>query len=119
MKTMVINPDMKPSFQTVALPVAIRKKMGITAMKVYAADGLHGQAKPEKLLYYSLSLPIAAAIIGMPNLPHIEDNARMVRAFQPLPAEEMRTMEDTLSTRNKLALDLYFQNHSDHHYVAV
>ena len=78
-----------------------------------------GQAKPEKLLYYALSLPIAAAIVGMPNLQHIEDNARMVRAFQTMPAEEMRTMEDTLSTRNKLALDLYFQNHSDHHYIAV
>lgn len=118
-KTMVINPDIKASFQTIALPVAIKKKMGITAMKVYAADGLHGQAKPEKLLYYSLSLPIAAAIVGMPNLQHIEDNARMVRAFQPIGAEEMRSMEETLSTRNKLALDLYFQNHSDHHYVAV
>ena len=33
-------------------------------MKVYAADGLQGQAKPEKLLYYALSLPIAAAIVG-------------------------------------------------------
>ncbi len=118
-KTMVINPDMKASFQTVALPVAIKKKIGVTAMKVYAADGLQGQAKPEKLLYYSLSLPIAAAIVGMPNLQHIEDNVRMVRAFQPIAAEEMRNMEETLSSRNKLALDLYFQNHSDHHYVAV
>ncbi len=119
-KTMVINPDMKPSFQTVALPVALRKKMGVTAMKVYAADGLQGQARPEKLLYYSLSLPVvAAAIVGMPNLRHIEDNARMVRAFQPMPADEMRSMEETLSSRNKLALDLYFQNHSDHRYVAV
>ena len=118
-RTMVINPDMKPSFQTVALPVAIKKKMGITAMKVYAADGLQGQASPEKLLSYSLSLPIAAAIVGMPNLQHIEDNARMVRAFRPMAPEEMRGMEETLSSRNKLALDLYFQNHSDHHYIAV
>lgn len=116
--TMVINPDMKPSFQTVALPVALKKKMGVIAMKVFAADGLQGQAQPEKLLYYSLSLPVAAAVVGMPTLHHIEENTRMARAFQALPSDEMRSMEDSLSSRNKLALDLYFQHHSDH-YSAV
>ena len=116
--SMVINPDMKPSFQTVALPVALKKKMGVIAMKVFAADGLQGQIAPEKLFSYSLSLPVAAAVIGMPTMHHIEENTRMARAFQPLPPAEMRTMEDTLSARNKLALDLYFHHHSDH-YPAV
>ncbi len=115
---MVINSDMKPSFQTVALPVALEKKMGIIAMKVFAADGLQGQAKPEKLFSYSLSLPVAAAVVGMPTLHHIQENARMARAFQPLQPEEMRSMEEALSGRNKLALDLFFQHHSDH-YPAV
>jgi hypothetical protein len=57
---MVINPAMKPSSQTVALPVATRKNLGVIAMKALAADGLVGQAAPEKLLYYSLSLPVVA-----------------------------------------------------------
>jgi uncharacterized protein len=115
---MVINPDMKSSFQTIALPVALKKNMGVIAMKVFAADGLQGQIKPEKLFSYSLSLPVAAAVVGMPTMHHIEENTRMARAFQPLPSDEMRSMEETLSSRNKLALDLYFHHHSDH-YPAV
>jgi aryl-alcohol dehydrogenase-like predicted oxidoreductase len=48
--TMVIDPEIKQSFETVALPVAKRKNLGIIAMKVFAADGLVGQVAPEKLL---------------------------------------------------------------------
>jgi uncharacterized protein len=47
---MVPNPAMKASFETLALPVAIRKKMGIVGMKVFAQDALIGQAAAEKLL---------------------------------------------------------------------
>src|SRR5580692_7025995 len=47
---MVINEAMKPSFQTIALPVANRKKMGVIAMKVFAQEGLLGQAPLEKLM---------------------------------------------------------------------
>jgi hypothetical protein len=36
----------QPSFETVALPVALRKKMGVTAMKIFAQDVLVGQAPP-------------------------------------------------------------------------
>ena len=36
--------DAQPSFETVALPVALRKKMGVTAMKIFAQDALVGQA---------------------------------------------------------------------------
>jgi predicted aldo/keto reductase-like oxidoreductase len=113
--TMVINPVMKPSFETIALPVAVRKKMGIIAMKVYAADGLAGQAPPEKLLYYSLSLPVALAVVGMPKLELIDENVRMVKAFKPLDKSEMHELSNALSDKNKTALDLYLQNHSDHY----
>src|SRR5207245_5576353 len=37
---MEINEAMKTSFQTIALPVANRKKMGVIAMKVFAQEGL-------------------------------------------------------------------------------
>src|SRR5947199_10230676 len=36
------------SFETTALPVALHKKMGVTAMKIFAQDALAGQAPPEK-----------------------------------------------------------------------
>jgi uncharacterized protein len=115
---MVIDPGMKPSFQTVALPVANRKNLGVIAMKVFAADGLVGQAAPEKLLYYSLSLPVSLAVVGMPNAQLIEENTRMARAFKPMPKTEMESLEQGLSGRNKLALDMYFNHHMDH-YPAV
>jgi predicted aldo/keto reductase-like oxidoreductase len=111
--SMVIDPDLKTSFETVALPVAKRKNMGIIGMKVFAADGLVGQAKPEKLLYYALSLPVSAVSVGMPTLQHIEDSTRMAREFQPLRPDEMRQLSDHLSSQNKTALDWYFQHHRD------
>src|ERR1700693_1410191 len=69
---MEINEAMKTSFETVALPVAVRKKMGIIAMKIHAQEGLTGEAPAEKLLYYSLSLPVSVAVGGMPTLDFIQ-----------------------------------------------
>ena len=110
---MVPNPEVKTSFETLALPVALRKKMGVLAMKAFAQDTLIGQAAPEKLLYYALSLPVTAAVVGMPQLEHIEDNARLAKAFQPLPPAEMKRMSGSLSQKNKQALDLFFKHHVD------
>ena len=111
--SMVPNPAMKPSFETTALPVAVRKKMGVLAMKVFAQDGLAGQASIEKLLYYTLSLPVGAAVVGMPKLEHIVDNVRLAKAFRPLGRSEMRELSGRLSAKNKEALDLFFRNHAD------
>jgi len=72
-----------------------------------------GRATPEKPLYYTLSLPVAAAVVGMPKLEHIEDNVRLARAFQPLPKAEMKAMAAALSENNKQALDLFFRHHVD------
>lgn len=110
---MVPNPRMKPSFETLALPVAVRKKMGILGMKIFAQDALVGQAQPEKLLYYTLSLPIAAAVVGMPKPQQVDENIRLARAFQPLPEPEMKSMSHALSRKNKEALDRSFRRHVD------
>src|SRR5271157_245459 len=110
---MVPNKAMKLSFETTALPVAVRKKMGVLGMKVFAQEALVGQATPRELLYYTLSLPVAAAVVGMPKLEFLEENVRLARAFQPLPASEMRELSGRLSARNKLALHRFFQHHVD------
>jgi len=110
---MAINPDIKTSFEAVALPVATRKKMGIIAMKVYAQDGLAGQAPSEKLLYYALSLPVSLAVVGMPTLQMLEQNVAMAKAFKPMPKPEMKELSQILSGKNKMALDRYFSNHID------
>ena len=110
---LVPNALPNPSFETVALPVANRKNIGVIAMKIFAQDALTGQATAEKLLYYSLSLPVAAAVVGMPKLEHIEENVRLVKAFRPLPGPEMQRLSRALSTKNKASLDLYFRSHVD------
>ncbi|MBM3787165.1 MAG: aldo/keto reductase, partial [Acidobacteria bacterium] len=110
---MVINQELKPSFETVALPVALRKKMGVLAMKVYAADGLVGQAPMSKLLYYAMSMPVSACVVGMPKLEFIRENVSMAQGFRPMPDQERRQLSDALSSKNKVALDRYFRDHVD------
>jgi aryl-alcohol dehydrogenase-like predicted oxidoreductase len=104
---------MRAGFETTALPVAVRKNMGVIAMKVFAQDELTGEAPGEKLIYYSLSLPVATAVIGMPSLEILEQNAALVRRFQPLPRAEMDRLAGELSRKKKAALDSFFERHVD------
>lgn len=101
------------SFETTALPVALKKNMGVTAMKIFAQDALVGQAPPEKLIQYSMSLPVAACVIGMPKMQHVEQNIAAAKAFKPMPLEEMRRMSGELAPKNRLALERYFRDHID------
>jgi aryl-alcohol dehydrogenase-like predicted oxidoreductase len=110
---MVPNPEIHTSFETLALPVAQRRNMGVLAIKAFAQDHLIGQAPLDKLLYYTLSLPITAAVVGMPKIEHIADNVRMAKAFQPLPPAEMKSLGESLTTRNRAALDDFFRHHVD------
>ena len=65
---------MHDSFESLALPVANRKKMGVIAMKVFAQEGLVGKAPVEKLIQFSMSLPVSAVVIGMPRLDFVDQN---------------------------------------------
>ena len=110
---------MKMSFESVALPVAVRKNMGVIAMKIYAADGLVGQASPEKLIQYSLSLPsVALCVIGMQKLEFIDQNCQIVKNFRPMPKHEMEEMGGRLSDKNKAALDYFLHHHRDEYSAA-
>ena len=110
---MVPNPAMRSAFESLALPIAVRKQMGILGMKVFAQDALIGQATPEKLLYYTLTLPVTAAVVSMPKFEHIDHNAALARAFQPLSPHEMKDLSTRLSEKNKQALELFFRRHVD------
>jgi predicted aldo/keto reductase-like oxidoreductase len=103
------------SFEALALPVAQRKNMGVIAMKVFARDALSGQpeATARNLLYYALSLPVATAVVGLPTVQHLEENIRLVQAFQPLTKAAMQQLSQALSTRNKTALVEFFRYHVD------
>jgi len=110
---MVINPEMKPSFQTIALPIANRKKMGVIAMKVSAQEGLLDEAPFEKLMYYSLSLPVTLVTVGMPKPEFIDQNVALAKAFKPMPKSEMQALSKRLSDKKKTALDRFFSHHID------
>ena len=101
------------SFEGLALPVANRKKMGVIAMKVFGQEHLVASAPVEKLIGYSLSLPVSACVAGMPKMEHIEENIRVAKAFKPLSQKEMKTLSDDLSSKHKLALDMFFRDHID------
>ncbi|MGH9632921.1 MAG: aldo/keto reductase [Bryobacteraceae bacterium] len=101
------------TFESLALPVANRKRMGIIAMKIFAQEKLNGKAPVEKLISYSLSLPVAAAVLGMPRLEYIEENIRIAKAFKPLPGNEMRELSDQLSSAHKASIDAFFHGHVD------
>ena len=101
------------SFETLALPVANRKKMGVIAMKIFAQEQLNGKAPVEKLIRYSLSLPVTAAVLGMPKLEYIDENISVAKAFKPLPAGEMRTLSDEHAGAHKASIDRFFADHAD------
>jgi hypothetical protein len=102
------------SFEDVALPVAVRKKMGIVGMKITAQEGLIGtgstRASAEKLIRYALSLPVSLVTIGMPQLQFIPKNTDLARNFQPMSKTERKELSTRLAEANKAALDYHF-NH--------
>jgi len=101
------------SFESLALPVAKRKNMGVIAMKVFAQEALSDKAPAEKLIRYSLSLPVTAAVVGMPKLQFVDENIAIAKRFQPLPPAEMESLSGTLSAEHKARLDMFFQDHVD------
>ena len=112
-KGMEINKALKDSFEHIALPAALKKKMGVTAMKIFGQEGLLGAAPIEQLIHYSMSLPVASVVLGMPKLEYLDENVRAVRAFKPLGKPEMKDLSDKLSHEYKARLDEFFSDHVD------
>ena len=106
------------SFEDIALPVAVRKKLGIVAMKVTAQEGLIGdgnaKAAGPQLIRYAMSLPVSVVTVGMPKLEFIRENAQLVRSFKPMSKREMKELSSRLAAANKHALDHHFnREHKD------
>lgn len=88
---MALNASRSGRFEELALPAARKKNLGIIAMKVMGQELLLGpdKGKADELLRYSMSLPVTAAVVGMPTLEMIEKNIEVARTFSPFSREEM------------------------------
>lgn len=100
-------------FEALAMPVALGKKMGLTAMKVFAQEKLLGKAAPEMLLRYAMTLPVSAAVVGMPQVEHIDFNLQVAKSFKPLSKEEMKSLPQKVSAQMRAAIDRFFADHAD------
>ncbi len=112
---MAMNPARAARFEELALPAANRKNLGVILMKVTGQDKLmeNGGADAASLLRYAWSLPISAAVCGMPKLEHLEANVATARAFTtPLPAAEVERLRAQLAGR-KFVLEEFFARHHD------
>lgn len=113
---MSINPALRgtereSSFESLALPVALRKNMGVIAMKVFAQARYRAPAVP--LMRYALSLPVNTATVGMPTQKVLEENALIAKGFRPMPDSEMKKLADDLGAVHKADLDRFFRQHVD------
>ena len=85
-------------FEELALPVAVRKRMGVIAMKVFGQDQIVGAAPIEKLLAYcALAARSAWRACGMPKLEYIERNVELARAFRPHDPAEKEQLRESIA----------------------
>ena len=111
---MAMNPARAAGFEERALPAALAKNLGVLLMKSTAQEQLlgGGKATAGELLRYAWSLPVAAAVVGMPRREHLEANLEAARSFTPLSAAEMDALRGRLAPA-RAALEGFFSGHKD------
>jgi len=103
-------------FEDLVLPVAREKGMGILAMKIAGQDHLvgseKGKASIRDLLYYDMSLPVAACVVGMPTLEMLRENMALAREFKPLSEAEKQSLRDQVQP-SVAAFNRFMRHHND------
>jgi hypothetical protein len=97
---MALNASRNGRFEELTLPAANKKNLGVIAMKVTGQEFLLGSALGktdiDSLIRYSMSLPVTAAVIGMPRLEFLEHNIEVARSFSPLSQKDMERLRRNL-----------------------
>jgi predicted aldo/keto reductase-like oxidoreductase len=87
------------SFEKLVLPEAVKRNLGIQAMKTTANAKLLQSFSVSQCLRYALSLPIHCAAIGCTTIGQLEDDVRIAKSFRPFSETELadlRTRADSL-----------------------
>ncbi|MGA9543707.1 MAG: aldo/keto reductase [Candidatus Sulfotelmatobacter sp.] len=117
------------SFEKDLLPLAVEKQMGIIGMKVMARGRILSSWTPppveqqkrswegrgaiattpgtltkRETFFYTLSLPISAAIIGCDSVEQVEECVELARSFTPLSQAQMAALEVKVEPVAKQAL---------------
>jgi predicted aldo/keto reductase-like oxidoreductase len=84
------------SFTNNVLPVAVKKNIGVIAMKTLAGPPgvIHkeGIAKAEDAHRFAMTLPVSTVCSGMDSIEYLQKNLKTVREFKPMTDEEMSTL---------------------------
>ncbi|MHC4116152.1 MAG: aldo/keto reductase [Planctomycetota bacterium] len=77
-------------FANDVIPYALDHGIGLLAMKTMAQGRLIGKGgiTARELMQYALTLPLAAATIGMPDMEVLESCARIARTIEPMSDEQ-------------------------------
>ena len=79
------------------LPLAVKKKMGVIAMKT-VRHVRNSDLPPAELIRYALSLPgISTAIVGTGEIDQMENNAKLVTNFRPLDDGQRASFSDKVA----------------------
>jgi len=110
------NTGQATGFERIALPTAVEKQLGILAMKIAGQDNIvgagPGKARMEDLLRYTLSLPVATCVVGMPKVEMLRENVVTARNFRPLTEEQKIDIRKQVEPSVQ-AFDRFLRNHSD------
>lgn len=97
---MALNASRNGRFEELALPAANAKNLGVIAMKVTGQEFLvgdgPGKADMSSLLRYSMSLPVASAVVGMPRPEMLVHNVETARNFSALNDQEKERLRQQL-----------------------
>ncbi len=85
------------SFEKQVVPEASRRGIGVLGMKSMGGTAQAvktGLVKPEELLRYAMSLPVATTISGMDSVQVLEKNLKLARDFTPMTSAEMEALRE-------------------------
>lgn len=84
------------SFSRNVLPVAVKKNIGVIAMKTLAGTpGVlfkNGIVTPAEALRFAMTLPVSTVCSGMDSLQVLQENIETTRKFKPMSENEISTL---------------------------